>query len=590
VPALLGIVGEGSLDELRRMADRMAYRGGRLQIARPAPNLLFGKLHSEADELDSDDALCLDADAPLYPRGPRDMRSFDEVCTADRVRLAADLRRRGVTALAEVTGTFALAHWDEASDTVLLATDPLGYKTFYYVVLPGRVAFASDYKALLALEDCPTELDRDALQTYLVHFRAPPGRSFLLGIRPLSQAARLRIRNGEVTRGEVPPPKLERSRGSFAANARQLRSRLGFAVASQLAGVDRAAILLSGGFDSTALLALVRHVRPDIQLTSYTIGDGLDDPDIVGARDAAAHFGCEHQEVVYDLGRLATDLPRVVWQTEDPSGREESVLQSAITGIAAARQRVVLSGYGADALFAGMPRHRILWMRDFALPPLRGALCELFQYTQYRRNPSSWLGRRLVARAYRGDIVQPPEIQGARTIGGEDGCVSLARYRQANVAPTSGFQHDEPVLAGQGAALAMPFLEPSVVQLALASPDRHLIGPRGQKLLLRAAVADLLPGPMRGIRKTIQRFRHDRGLADAFKPLLQDLDLARSLADRGLVAAEDVASLCAAHGADGALSSERVHALWSLACAELWMRMFIDHRGQGLPAPLRRAV
>lgn len=587
MPALLGIVGDGSLDELHRMAGRMAYRGGQLRVARPAPDLWFGELHASAGELETDAVLCLDSDAPLYPRGPRDRRPFDEACTADRVRLAADLRRRGVAALADVTGTFALAHWDAASKTVTLAADALGFKTFYCVELPGRLAFASDYKALLALEDCPAELDRDALQTYLVNFRAPPGRTFLQGVLPLSRGARLSIRDGRVTRSAALLLRHSRTRRSYAGNARQLRSRLEFAVASQLAGLDRAALLLSGGFDSVALLALVRHVRPDLQLTSYTIGNGIDDPDIIGARAAAAHFGCEHHERVYDLGQLATDLPRVVWQTEDPSGREESVLQSVITEIAAEGQRAVLSGYGADALFAGMPRHRILWMRDHAPPPLRGALCELFTYTQVRRVPASWLGRQLVSRAYQGDLVKPTVIRSARTIGGEAGCVSLANYRQENIAPTSGFQHDEPVLAGQGVALAMPYLDPSVIQVALASPDRHLIGLRQEKRLLRAACADLLPASMRGLRKTIQRLNHDHRLADALEPLLRDLDLARSLADRGLVAAEDIAPLLARE-ADGALSSERVHAIWGLSCTELWMRMFIDRRGQGLAAPFGR--
>jgi asparagine synthase (glutamine-hydrolysing) len=587
VPALLGIVGEGSLDELRRMADRMAYRGGHLRVARPSPNVLFAELHANPGELDPDAGLCLDADATLYPRGPQDRRAFDEACAADRVRLAADLRRRGIAALADVTGTFALAHWDEPSQTVTLATDALGYKTFYCVELPGRLAFASDYKALLALEDCPVELDRDALQTYLVNFRTSPKRTFLKSVRPVSRGARLAIRGGRVSDSVAAQRCPQRSRSSCASNARQLRDRLEFAVASQLAGLDRAAILLSGGFDSVALLALVRHVRPDMRLTSYTIGNAPEDRDIVGARAAATYFGCEHHEVIYDPARLALDLPRVVWHTEDPSGREESVLQSTITQCAIADDRVVLSGYGADALFAGMPRHRILWMRDHAPPPLRGALCELFTYTQFRRMPASWLGRQLVKRAFNGDVVKPTTIRGARTIGGEGGCVSLARYRQENLAPTSGFQHDEPVLAGVGAALSMPFLEPSVIQVALASPDRHLIGPREDKRLLRVACADLLPEAMRGVRKTIQRLRHDRRLTEALEPLLCDLDLARSLADRGLVVAEDIAPLFE-HDADGVLSSERVHALWSLACAELWMRMFIDRRGLAMEAPSRR--
>jgi asparagine synthase (glutamine-hydrolysing) len=353
--------------------------------------------------------------------------------------------------------------------------------------------------------------------------------------------------------------------------------------------VDDAGVLLSGGFDSSALVALVRQVRPDIRLASYTIGHGPEDRDIQGANAVAAHFGCEHHELVYAPTRLVEDLPWVVWLTEDLSGRDECVLQSTITAIAAANHRVVLSGYGADALFAGMPRHRLLWLRDHAPPPLRGALCELYRYTQYRRLPESWLGRKLVGWAFQGDVVPPPQIRGAHTLGADGRCLDLGRYRQANMAPVTGFQHDEPVLAERGALLAMPFLDPAVVQCALASPNRHHIGPRVQKRLLRAAVADLLPPAMRGAGKTIQRFRHDRALTEAFEPLLWELDLARSLADRGLVAAHEIAALFE-RGPGGARSQERMHALWALASAELWLRLFLDRRGQQPPELSLRAA
>jgi asparagine synthase (glutamine-hydrolysing) len=579
VGALLGIVGEGSLEELRAMAARMDYRGRHLRRSNPAPGVLLGELHHEPGDLDATPTLALDANGSLYPRAKDDRRPADEADAKDRVQLARDLDARGPAALAELSGYFALAHCDRATGTVHLASDRQGFKTFYYVELPGRVAFASDYKALLALEDCPADVDRDALQTYLVLFSCPAGRSLLKGVRSLSQAGLLTIAAGRAEPGKFWKPERRKPSMSFGAAAKALRSTLESSFASVLAGHDRAALLLSGGFDSAALLALVRHVRPDLALSSYTIGHGPEDRDIQGARRVAAHFGCEHHEYFYDLKDLPAELPRMVGMTEDLSGREEAILQPAITAAAAGGERFVLAGHGADAVFGGMPRHRVLWLRDHAPPPLRGALCELYTYTRFKRMPASWLGRQLVQRAYKGDLPAPPQVEGGTAVGADGGCKSLERYLEEHIAPSSGFLHDEPVLAERGASIAMPFLDPAVTTFALGCPASYHVSLREQKRLLRAAVAGLMPESMLRSRKTIQRFRHDGALSGAFIRIATELDLARSLSARKLVRSDYVSQLTS-RGPGEALSAERLHTLWGLICAELWMRRFVDRRGR----------
>jgi len=579
VGGIVGIVGNGNLDELRAMADRMSYRGRHLRTAEPAPGVLFGELHHERGAPDSAFGLCLDADGALYRRPQDDPRTAAVVDAEERTRLARALNERGSAGLTDLIGHFALAHWDADSKTVSLASDRQGFKTTYYVELPGRIAFASDYKALLALPDCPADVDRDVLQTYLVLFSCPPGRSLLKHVRSISQAALLRIRDGRASPDAFWRPARRKPAHGFRETAKALRATLETAFASSLAGHERAALLLSGGFDSAALLALVRHVRPDLALSTYTIGHGSEDADIQGARRVAAFFGTVHHEHIYSVSDLAADLPRMVWLTEDLSGREEAVLQPVITAAAAGTGGLVLAGHGADAVFGGMPRHRVLWLRDHAPPPLRGALCELYTYTRFKRMPSSWLGRQLVKKAYRGDLPEPPRLAGAQPIGADAGCKSLERYLEEHIAPSSGFLHDEPVLAEQGAAIAMPFLDPAVTEFALGCPGRYHIGLREQKRLLRAAVEGLMPEAMLTSRKTIQRLRHDAALSDAFDRLARELDLARSLANRKLLAADYVWTL-AERGPGGAISAERMHTLWALICTELWMRQFVDGRGQ----------
>jgi asparagine synthase (glutamine-hydrolysing) len=576
--AIVGIVGDGNLDELNAMAARMAYRGRHLRAARPAAGVLFGELHHEPGELDAAAGLCLDADGLLFPRADGRPPGATAAGGEDRRRLERGLRERGDAALADVSGHFALAYWDAGSNTVSLASDRQGFKTFYYVELPGRIAFASDYKALLALPDCPADLDRDALQTYLVLFSVPAGRSLLKGVRPLSQASLLHVSGGRTRLGKFWQPVRRRTGRSFEASAKELRATLESALASALAGRDRAALLLSGGFDSAALLALSRHVRPDIKLSTYTIGHGPADADIRGARCAAEQFGTEHHERFYSPDDLAADLPGMVWRTEDLSGREEAVLQPAITAAAADGENVVLAGHGADGVFGGMPRHRILWLRDHAPPPLRGALWELYTYTRFKRMPASWLGRQLVRRAYRGDLPDPPRLAGASPIGADAACSSLERYLEEHIAPVSGFLRDEPVLAERSAEIALPFLDPAVIEFALGCPGSYHVSLGGQKRLLRAAVAGLMPEAMLRSRKTIQRLKHDRALSDTLDRIASDLDLARSLADRRLLAGDSVSSL-RQRGPDGAMSPECLHSLWALICAELWLRQFVDRRG-----------
>lgn len=576
---IVGIVGDGSLEELEAMGARLAYRGRHFRASNPAPGVFLGEVHHEPGTLDPESGLCLDANGSLYPRTRGDVREAAVADVDERRRLERELRERGTGALEDLNGYFALAYWDRNSNTVSLASDRQGFKTFYYVELPGRVAFASDYKALLALTDCPAELDRDVLQTYLVLFSCPAGRSLLKGVRSLSQASLLRIQDGRTSLEKFWTPARRKPERSFQETAKALRATLETSFASLLAGHDRAALLLSGGFDSAALLALVRHVRPDLKLSTYTIGHGPEDRDIQGARRVAAHFGCEHHEFIYALKDLPAELPRMVWLTEDLSGREEAILQPAITAAAAGGERLVLAGHGADAVFGGMPRHRILWLRDHSPPPLRGALCELYTYTRYKRMPASWLGRQLVKQAYHGDLPSPPQILDAHPIGAESGCKSLERYLEEHIAPSSGFLHDEPVLAERGASIAMPFLDPAVTEFALGCPSRYHITLREQKRLLRAAVAGLMPEAMLKSRKTIQRFKHDGALSEAFDRIARELDLARSLSDRKLMSSDYVWSLTE-RGAGGAMSPESMHTLWGLICAELWMRQFIDRRGR----------
>jgi asparagine synthase (glutamine-hydrolysing) len=324
-------------------------------------------------------------------------------------------------------------------------------------------------------------------------------------------------------------------------------------------------------------------VRPELHIASYTVGHGRDDPEIVRAREAADHFGTEHRECFLPPERVPAELNRLVWLTEDLTGREEAVLQQVLMHEISSRERAYLAGHGADAAFAGMPRHRLLWLRDHAPPPLRGALDELYLYTQHRTVPRSWLGRRLASMAFKGDLPPIPSVSGAHDSGDAPPPASLASYVQETIAGRNeGMRFHEPLEAIGNVTMVTPFFDPAVVQFALGCPTSFLISARRQKRILREALKDLLPPEMSRRRKLIQRMKHDTQLSDVLDDFATELRVRESLAARRLVAPEYLASL-QKRSRGSAYSSERLHILWAMVCAELWLRQFIDERGAAGP-------
>lgn len=572
---IVGIVGEGSAAELQRMAARLRHRGAHLHVASPAPGVLLGSI-SNSEDAPASDQLALDPSGRLYPGMPH----LETRAQVER-HLASRLAEDPTQALLELRGSFSLAYWDHRAGTLVLSTDRHGYRTLYVAELPGRTVFASEYKALLALDDCPADVDPGALQTYLLTLNCPPERALLRGVKRLVAARSMRIRTSglETWRYWI------RERGnldmSFADAAKELRRRLENAIREMTHGHERVGLTLSGGLDSAALLGLVRHARPDLHIGTHTIGYGPDDPEIVGAGEAAAHFGTEHHPVFFHVNQIAPELPRLVWSTEELMGREETLLQQAVTRSLARHERLFIAGNGADLNFCGMPRHRVLWLRDNAPGPLRTAFEELFVYTQLKKPPQSLGGKLLRRLAYKRDAPEPPLIPGAPLPPIKGDYSSLATYQRDTIAESS-FNYHERIDAELGLTMACPFDDPPVMEFALDCPVDYMIDRKRQKQIIRAAVADLLPSSLVARGKQIQRLDHNLSLSEAVDAIAVKMDLDAALESRAIVPPGYMRRL-RRRAAQTSYSQERMHTLWPLMCAELWMRQFIDKRASAGP-------
>ena len=140
----------------------------------------------------------------------------------------------------------------------------------------------------------------------------------------------------------------------------------------------------------------------------------------------------------------------------------------------------------------------------------------------------------------------------------------------------------EPFEAAANMTMVTPFFDPAIVQFGLAYPTEYLIDARRQKRILRAAIKDLLPPEMSARGKLIQRMKHDAALSDVLDDFAMELRLHQSFSARRLLPPEYPESL-RRKSRKAAYSSERLHILWAMVCAELWLRQFIDERGAAAP-------
>jgi asparagine synthase (glutamine-hydrolysing) len=558
VGAIFGLIGDGTLDEVRAMGQRMSHRGVDSRAWSPAPRVYFGTRGGNPDAVNGR----LAADAQL-----------DEISDEDLETALSD----GPDALRNVHGYFSIAYWDDTRSSVLLACDTSGFKSLYYTVLDGRIAFASEYKAFLALGDFHPRLDRDAAQYYLATLSFRMDRPLMSGVHPLIAGTAAIVRPVEAKHAAYWRPLRRLERRSPADFARVVQETLMRVVKRQARRFTRVGVTLSGGLDSACVLAALRRGRQELEITSYTIGFGADDADVRGGRELARLFGTQHRELFFELASIPQHLPRLVWLMEDCTGREESLLQYRLLSTAAQSEKVIFGGYGADYLFGGMPRYRLLRMRE-VLPWLRTPLTEIYQLTQTGIAPRSWLGRLGKRLLYRGRSAPPPAIHGAGAPARVREDIELDQFLAEQLCDAQDSGYLEAALETAGGEFRDPFQSTEMMDLALAIPAAYNVGLWRQKKILRRAVAELLPAGVAARGKSLPRLPHDLSLSRTLDEMADTFLSPSIVRERDLVAPAYVETL-RARPTDVPYSSSDLYHLWSLLCLEIWQRHFIDGRG-----------
>ncbi len=252
-------------------------------------------------------------------------------------------------------GMFAFAIWDARSRRLFLAVDRLGIKPLYYAAREGQITFGSELGSLLVSGDIPRVIDHGALAEYftLGYIAAP--RTILEDVRKLEpgtfgiwdELGRLKV-----TRyWDLPEPR-SNGRPPSTSLRTDLRSALRDAVASHLVSDVPLGAFLSGGIDSSAVVALMSEVS-DAQVKTFSIGfTDVEHNELDAARTIARQFRTDHHEVIVEPESVEV-LPKLVSHFHEPFADSSALPTYYVSKIARDHVKVALSGDGGDELFVG---------------------------------------------------------------------------------------------------------------------------------------------------------------------------------------------------------------------------------------------
>jgi len=488
-------------------------------------------------------------------------------------------------------GMFALALWDGPRERLVLARDRLGKKPLLWTRLPdGTFAFASELKALLRLPDLPREVDLGAVDSYLALQYVPANGTALRGIRNVPPGHVLVV-EGATERleryWELEPAEQSSSDDEWLE---RVRATVGEAVRKRLVADVPLGALLSGGIDSSIVVALMAQQSCD-PVRTFTVGfsDARYD-ERAYARAVAEQYGTVHDELTITEDVAAT-LPRFVRAFDEPLGDEAAFPTFLIAEQARRHVTVALGGDGGDEAFAGYERYIAhgLAARVPGVAARTGAAAVRL-VPSARREPRSTLFRaarfldvagsppgerygrlmEIFPVELRRDLwLDPQHAEAVRLEPHGAGIAGLQRLDVATYLPGDLLLKADLASMAHSLELRSPFLDHEVMALGLALPEGLKARGREGKVALRRAFAADLPPQVASRGKTGFGVPLGRWFREDLRELARDL----LSTDRGWFRRDTLTRLLDEHESGRA---DHGHRLWCLLMLELWMREHVE--------------
>lgn len=523
----------------------------------------------------------------------------------------------GADFMEELRGMFGIAVWDESRRRAVITRDRLGIKPLYWAQSGDLLLFASELKCLLASGLVSTELDYDGIDAYLTLGFIPAPRTPLVHVSKLPPGHRLIVENGafRIERyWTYPAPNVESPRRSEQEYADGLLEVLEEAVRIRLMSDVPLGAMLSGGLDSSLIVALMaRNMTDPVKTFSVGFREEQKFNELDDARYVSSVFGAEHHELQLSMSDDSMALSDLVWSLDEPVADLSALGFEALSRLTSDFVTVALCGQGADELLGGYKKHRAAslvgaWQR---LPaPLRrtGDALALRAPRRYQRavatlvasNPvdrlmemSGRLGGGLRESLFHGPLegkVGTAAIDAVRAaVGGiADDPLPATLHIDAQVSLSDLLLHyfDRTSMA-HSIEVRVPFLDHHVVEYCARIPGDLKVRRLQTKYLLKEAATGIVPDRIIHKRKLgFLRGSTEAWLQAQLRDAVPDLLFGEGVRCAEFINPDVLHRIGIAHR-DGTDTSN-VHLLTGIVMLETWLRDYLPRAVSQSPPPSKR--
>jgi asparagine synthase (glutamine-hydrolysing) len=510
----------------------------------------------------------------------------------------------GVECVSRLHGMFGFAIWDGPHQRLLLARDRAGKKPLYYSRTNGNVLFASEIKSLLCHPHIKREVDVQAMADFLSvrYVPAPatlfkniykvlPGHWMLFEGDTVHEECYWDFTFGKTETLPIP---------EYLTGIRHHVER---AVEERMMADVPVGAMLSGGVDSSIISGIMS------KLTSHkvkTFSVGFDHPDyseLPYARMVSDHFGTEHHELVVNSSDLTQYWPLLTWHRDEPVSEPSDLGVYLISKLARQHVKVVLSGEGADELFAGYPKYVVDWLAKYyhLLPPavrnqMIQPLLEQLPYSMRKIKtaartisqpaPQRWMNwfgifngqlkEQLLSSSVKAsiDLDSSREFQRWLTHNPQRDDLSAMLYLDTKIwLPDNLLMKGDKMTMAASLESRIPLLDYKLIEYAASIPSSAKIKTLKTKYLLKRAFADFLPEAILTRKK--MGFNVPTGLwfREGQRQLITDLLLSERIRSRNYFNHAYIEQIVRDH-LNGKTNYQAQ--IFTLASLELWFRVFID--------------